>query len=194
MKLILILVLILVLLITIDIYRKSLRIKQKEFLKKIEDNAQEVLVQTKKSEYSPNIENVQRDYPLLKDGFLLIYFEASKPIQVKDLSKFLRYYGIKYTDEKAFQKINSKDVIFSILPDNQEQEFVNDTDGSINRIIAVMNYKKLASIGYDVKVCYELMLDLLYSLVESFDGILMNEHQIRLTKKDKQNYLSAILS
>lgn len=46
---------------------------------------------------------------------------------------------------------------------------------------------------YDVKTCYELMVDVLEALAKSFYGTLMNEHKIRLTKKDKQNYLAVIL-
>ncbi|AVC43755.1 hypothetical protein B4919_02645 [Francisella tularensis subsp. novicida] len=195
MTLILALVLVLVVLIIIDLYRKSLRLKQVEILRNIEqNNAQELITQAKSfPEYAANIENVQQEYPLLRDGFLLLYFEAIEPIQVKDLATFLKYYGIKYTDDKAFQKVNYKDVIFSILPDNQEQEFSSATDGSVIGIIAVMNYRKLASMDYDVKTCYELMLDILEALAKAFHGTLMNEHKVRLTKKDKQNYLAAIL-
>lgn len=105
----------------------------------------------------------------------------------------MKYYGIKFTDENVFQKINYKDVIFSILPDSEEQEFSAANEGEIRGIIAVMNYRKLADIGYDVKTCYELMLDILEALAKSFNGTLMNEHKVRLTKKDKQNYLAAIL-
>jgi len=56
-----------------------------------------------------------------------------------------------------------------------------------------MNYKKLISMEYDVKTCYELMMDVLEALSRSFHGTLMNEHKIRLTIKDKQSYLEAIL-
>ena len=190
-----ILTLVLVILIIIDLYRKSLRLKQVEILRNIEQsNTQELITQAKSfSEHAANVKNVQREYPLLRDGFLLLYFEAIKPIQIKDLAAFLKYYGVKYTDNKVFQKVNYKDVIFSILPDNQEQEFFSATDGNITGIIAVMNCRKLASIDYDVKTCYELMLDILEDLAKSFHGTLMNEHKVRLTKKDKQNYLAAIL-
>ncbi|MDE5033692.1 hypothetical protein NAI60_09430, partial [Francisella tularensis subsp. holarctica] len=67
-----------------------------------------------------------------------------------------------------------KDVIFSILPDNQEQEFSSATDWSVTGIIAVMNYRKLASMDYDDKTCYELMLDILEALAKAFHGTLMN--------------------
>lgn len=195
MTIILALVLVLVILIIIDLYRKSLRLKQLEILRNIEQsNTQELITQAKSySEHAANVENVQHEYPLLRDGFLLLYFEAIEPIQIKDLTEFLKYYGVKYIDDKVFQKVNYKDVIFSILPDNQEQEFFSAKDGSITGIIAVMNCRKLASIDYDVKTCYKLMLDVLEDLAKSFHGTLMNEHKVRLTKKDKQNYLAAIL-
>ena len=195
MTIILALVLVLVILIIIDLYRKSLRLKQLEILRNIEqNNTQELITQAKSySEHAANVENVQHEYPLLRDGFLLLYFEAIKPIQIKDLTEFLKYYGVKYTDDKVFQKVNYKDVIFSILPDNQEREFFSAKDGSITGIIAVMNFRKLASIDYDVKTCYKLMLDVLEDLAKSFHGTLMNEHKVRFTKKDKQNYLAAIL-
>lgn len=195
MTIILALVLVLVILIIIDLYRKSLRLKQLEILRNIEQsNTQELITQAKSySEHAANVENVQREYPILRNGFLLLYFEAIEPIQIKDLAEFLKYYGVKYTDDKVFQKVNYKDVIFSISPDNQEQEFFSAKDGSITGIIAVMNCRKLASIDYDVKTCYELMPDVLEDLAKSFHGTLMNEHKVRLTKKDKQNYLAAIL-
>ncbi|MFV9972761.1 MAG: cell division protein ZipA C-terminal FtsZ-binding domain-containing protein [Francisella endosymbiont of Hyalomma asiaticum] len=195
MTIILALVLVLVILIIIDLYRKSLRLKQLEILRNIEQsNTQELITQAKSySEHAANVENFQHEYPLLRDGFLLLYFEAIEPIQIKDLTEFLKYYGVKYTDDKVFQKVNYKDVIFSILPNNQEQEFFSAKDGSITGIIAVMNCRKLASIDYDVKTCYKLMLDVLEDLAKSFHGTLMNEHKVRLTKKDKQNYLAAIL-
>lgn len=194
MTLILVLVLILVILIIIDLFRKSLRVKQKEILKKIEQKSSEELInQVKSSSEYAHIEDVQREYPMLREGFLLFYFECIEPIQIKDLATFLRYYGVKYTEAKVFQKINYDDVIFSILPDNEQQEFLDSKEGSIDGIIAVMNYKKLASMEYDVKTCYELMVDILEGLGKSFHGTLLNEHRIRLTKKDKQSYLDAIL-
>ncbi|AEI35725.1 MULTISPECIES: cell division protein ZipA C-terminal FtsZ-binding domain-containing protein [Francisella] len=194
MTLILALVLILVVLIIIDLFRKSLRVRQKDILANIEHaNSQELISQAKSSPSNARVEDVQREYPLLRDGFLLIYFEGTQSIQVKDLATFLKYYGIKFTEEKVFQKINYKDVIFSVLPDNEGQEFLASNEGEVNGIVAVMNYRKLANIGYDVKTCYELMLDILEALGKSFNGTLMNEHKVRLTKKDKQSYLAAIL-
>ena len=79
------------------------------------------------------------------------------------------------------------------MPDNDSQEFQGSREGSVDGVIAVMNYKKLSSMDYDVKTCYELMVDVLEALNKSFYGTLMNEHKVRLTKKDKQNYLEAIL-
>ncbi|MDE5024739.1 hypothetical protein NAI69_09315, partial [Francisella tularensis subsp. holarctica] len=78
----------------------------------------------------------------------------------------------------AFQKVNCKEVIFSILPDNQEHEFSSATDGSVTGSIAVMNYRKLASMDYDGKTCYELMLDIREALANAFLGTLMNEHKV----------------
>lgn len=194
MTLILTLVLLLVVLIIVDLYRKSLRIKQKDTLKNIEQGSEEELVnQAKNSSKYAHIEDVQQEYPLLRDGFLLFYFEGIGKIQVKGLATFLKYYGVRFTDENVFQKLNYKDVIFSILPDNQSQEFSSSKDGAVDGIIAVMNYRKLAGMGYDVKTCYELMMDILEALDKSFHGTLMNEHKIRLTKKDKQNYLEAVI-
>ncbi|AIT09959.1 membrane protein [Candidatus Francisella endociliophora] len=194
MTLILALVLVLVVLIIIDLYRKSLRLKQKEVLREIEQKgSEELLGQVRNSSEYAHIEDVQREYPLLRDGFLLFYFEAIEAIEVKDLATFLKYYGVKYTDEKIFQKINYKDVIFTVLADNESQEFISSKEGKVDGLIAVMNYKKLTTMEYDVKTCYELMMDVLEALSKSFHGTLMNEHRIRLTKKDKQNYLEAIL-
>ncbi|QIW09595.1 cell division protein ZipA C-terminal FtsZ-binding domain-containing protein [Francisella sp. LA112445] len=194
MTLMLVLVLILVILIIIDLYRKSLRIKQKDILESIQQRDREQLLeQVKSSSEYAYVENVQREYPLLRDGFLLFYFEGIEKIQVKDLATFLKYYGVKYTDEKVFQKLNYNDVIFTVLPDNEDQVFVDAKEGKVDGIIAVMNYRKLASMEYDVKTCYELMMDILEAMSKSFHGTLMNEHRIRLTNKDKQNYLEAIL-
>ena len=57
-----------------------------------------------------------------------------------------------------------------------------------------MNFKKLASLEYDVKTCYEVMMDILEAINKNFHGTLMNEHKIRITKRDKQNYLEAIIA
>lgn len=194
MTLILVLVLILVVLIIIDLYRKSLRIKQKEILEGTQQkDSEQLLEQAKNSSGYAYVEDVQREYPLLREGFLLFYFEGIEKIDVKDLATFLKYYGVKYTDEKVFQKLNYNDVIFSVLPDNEEQVFADAKEGQVDGIIAVMNYRKLAGMEYDVKTCYELMMDILEAMGKSFHGTLMNEHKIRLTNKDKQNYLEAIL-
>lgn len=194
MTLILVLVLILVVLIIIDLYRKSLRIKQKEILEGTQQkDSEQLLEQAKNSSGYAYVENVQREYPLLREGFLLFYFEGIEKIDVKDLATFLKYYGVKYTDEKVFQKLNYNDVIFSVLPDNEEQVFADAKEGQVEGIIAVMNYRKLAGMEYDIKTCYELMMDILEAMGKSFHGTLMNEHKIRLINKDKQNYLEAIL-
>ena len=194
MTLILALVLILVVLIIIDLYRKSLRLKQRDILEDTQQkDSEKLLEQVKNSSGHAYIEDVQREYPLLREGFLLFYFEGIEKLGVKDLATFLKYYGVKYTDEKVFQKLNYSDVIFSILPDNEDQVFADSKEGYVSGIIAVMNYRKLASMEYDVKTCYELMMDILEAMSKSFHGTLMNEHRIRLTNKDKQNYLEAIL-
>lgn len=189
---ILILVLILVVLVVIDLCRKAVRIKQKQILRQIENQSTEELVGQAKSNPG-HIEEVQEEYPLLKEGYLLFYFEGFDPIDVKDLSAFLKYYGIKYTNEKVFQKINYEDVIFTVLPDNETQVFESQKEGSVNVLIAVMNFKKLANQQYDVKTCYELMMDILEAMSKSFHGIVMNENRIRLTKRDKQNYLDVLV-
>ncbi|MED7787474.1 cell division protein ZipA C-terminal FtsZ-binding domain-containing protein [Francisella sp. 19X1-34] len=194
MTLMLILVLILVVLIIVDLYRKSLRIKQKDILEGTQQkDGEQLLEQAKSSSTYQYVENVQREYPLLREGFLLLYFEGIGKIEVKDLATFLKYYGVKYTDEKVFQKLNYNDVIFSILPDSEEQIFVDIKQDKVDGIVAVMNYRKLANMEYDIKTCYELMMDILEAMGKSFHGTLMNEHKIRLTNKDKQNYLEAIL-
>lgn len=193
MSLILILVLILVVLIVIDLLRKSIRVKQKEALKEIESGFSEDLVNQVKNNLV-HVQEFQDEYPLLRDGYLLFYFEGIEPIDIKGLSMFLKYYGIKYTNDKVFQKINYKDVIFSVLPDNGSQVFESSKKGDVTGIVVVMNFKKLAALEYDVKTCYELMMDILEALNKNFHGTLMNEHRIRITKRDKQKYLEAIIS
>ncbi|AXA34411.1 cell division protein ZipA C-terminal FtsZ-binding domain-containing protein [Francisella adeliensis] len=192
MSTILILVIILVVLVIIDLCRKAIRIKQKEALKRSENESTEKLIKQTKSSLS-NIEEVKDEYPLLKDGYLLFYFEGIDMIDVNNLSMFLKYYGIKYTDEQVFQKVNYDDVIFTVLPDNKAQVFESQKEGSIKSLVVVMNFKKLADMQYDVKTCYELMMDVLEAMNKSFHGTIMNENRIRLTKRDKQNYLDAIL-
>ncbi len=193
MSYILILILALVVLIVIDIARKSIRVRQKEALKKMKEGLSEQLTTPVKSTTS-HIQEFQDEYPLLRDGYLLFYFEGVEPIDIKDLGMFLRYYGIKYTDEKVFQKINYDDVIFSVLVDNANHVFESSKEGVVSGIVAVMNFKKLSTLEYDVKTCYELMIDILEALSKNFHGTLMNEHKIRITKRDKQNYLEAIIS
>ena len=192
MSLILILILVLVVLIVIDLFRKSIRMKQKEVLKEIEEKSSEQLTNQVKNN-SINIQEFQDEYPLLRDGYLLFYFEGIESINVKKLNIFLKYYGIKYTDDMVFQKINYNDVIFSVLPDNDSQVFESSKEGNVSGVIVVMNFKKLANLDYDVKTCYEVMMDILEALSKSFHGTLMNEHKIRITKRDKQNYLEAII-
>ena len=193
MSLILILILVLVVLIIIDLFRKSIRMKQKEVLKEIEGNSSEILINQAKNDPA-NIQEFQEEYPLLRDGYLLFYFEGIEPINVKSLSMFLKYYDIKYTDDKVFQKISYDDVIFSVLPDNESQVFESSKEGEVSRIVVVMNFKKLARLEYGVKTCYEAMMDILEALNKNFHGTLMNEHKVRVTKRDTQNYLEAIIA
>ena len=193
MSYILILILVLVVLIVIDLIRKSIRMKQKEALKEIEGSSSEELISQVKSNPT-HIQEFQDEYPLLRDGYLLFYFEGIEPLDIKNLAMFLKYYGVKYTDDKVFQKINYNDVIFSVLPDNESQVFESSKEGMVSGIVAVMNFKKLANSEYDVKTCYEVMMDILEALNKSFHGTLMNEHKIRITKRDKQKYLEAILA
>jgi hypothetical protein len=189
---ILILILVLVVLIVIDLFRKSTRMKQKEALKEIEENSSEHLTNQAKNSHA-HIQEFQDEYPLLRKGYLLFYFEGIEPVDIKSLGMFFKYYGIKYTDDKVFQKINYNDVIFSVLPDNESQVFESSKEGGVSGIVAVMNFKKLANLEYDVKTCYEIMMDILEALNKNFHGTLMNEHKIRITKRDKQNYLEAII-
>ena len=193
MSYILILTLILVVLIVIDLFRKSIRVKQKETLKEIEGNSSEQLTNQAKNNPA-HIQEFQDEYPLLRDGYLLFYFEGIEPIDIKSLGMFLKYYGVKYTDDDVFQKINYTNVIFSVLPDNESQVFESSKNGEVSGVIAVMNFKKLANLEYDVKTCYEVMMDILEALSKNFHGTLMNEHKIRITKRDKQNYLEAIIA
>jgi len=194
MSLILILILILVVLVVIDLFRKSIRMKQKVALNEMESSSSDQLVSQAKSSGTTHIQEFQNEYPLLKDGYLLFYFEGIEPLDIKNIAMFLKYYGVKYTDDKVFQKRNYNDVIFSVLPDNESQVFESSKEGEVTGLIAVMNFKKLASLEYDVKTCYEVMMDVLEALNKSFHGTLMNEHKIRITKRDKQNYLEAIIS
>jgi c-di-AMP phosphodiesterase-like protein len=188
----LILILVLVVLVVIDLCRKNIRIKQKNALETIEKKSSEQLTNQVKNNPG-HIHEFEDEYPLLRSGYLLFYFEGIEALDVKNLEIFLKYYGIKYTDDNVFQKINYSDVIFSILPDNDKQIFEFSNVGQVSGIVAVMNFKKLVSMEYDVKACYELMMDILETLSKSFHGTLMNEHKIRITKKDKQNYLEAII-
>ena len=193
MSSILILILVFVILIVIDLYRKSIRIKQKDVLKVIEEKSSEHLINKAKND-SIHIQEFQDEYPLLRDGYLLFYFGGIEPIDVQNLNMFLKFYDIKYRDDNVFQKTNCDDVIFSILPDNERQVFESSKEGEVCGIIVVMNFKKLASIKYDVKTCYEVMMDMLEALNKNFHGTLMNENKIRKTKRDKQNYLEAIIA
>ena len=193
MSYILILILVLVVLIVIDLLRKSIRMKQKEALKEIDGGPSEELVSQAKSDPA-YIQEFQNEYPLLRGGYLLFYFEGIEPLDIKNLAVFLKYYGIKYTDDNVFQKISYNDVIFSILPDNESQVFESSKEGEVSGIVAVMNFKKLAALEYDVKTCYEVMMDILEALSKNFHGTLMNEHKMRITKRDKQKYLEVIIS
>ncbi len=192
MSIILILILILVVLVVIDIIRKSLRNKQKDILTTSENKNSEQLVAQTNNNTGP-AQDIAKSYPLLKDGYLVLYFEFVENMSIKDLSMYLKYYGIRYTDANVFQKINYDDVIFSILPDNETRTFAGRNEGSVKKIVAVMNFKKLSSQEYDTKTCYELIMDVLDGLSKQSSGTLMNEHGIRLTNKDKQNYLESII-
>ncbi|AJC49539.1 hypothetical protein IB642_00255 [Allofrancisella guangzhouensis] len=193
MSLILVLVLILVVLIIVDFFRKSLRLKQKMTLENIEKKSSELLANQLKNNFSDDIVEIQLEYPLLREGYLLLYFESIEPIEIKKLATQLKYCDLRYTGDKVFQKIDHGDVIFSILPDDEKQEFESVNEGSVNGIIAVMNFKKLSALGYDIKTCYELMMDILETLNKTYNGTLMNEHRVRLTKKDRQSFLEVII-
>lgn len=192
MSLILALVLIVVILIVIDIFRKSIRSKQKFILAGIEEKSNEALVALANNDLSL-VQDVFNEYPLLKDGYLVLYYETASTINIKDLSSLLKRYNIKFTDENVFQKINYNDVIFSILADNEKQAFESQNEGSVSKIVAVMNFKKLATFDYDIKACYESIMDVLDDVSKSYGGTIMNENRIRLTNKDKQNYLESII-
>jgi hypothetical protein len=175
-----------------DIIRKGIRNKQKEILTASENKNSEQLVAQINDSTAP-AQDIANAYPLLKDGYLVLYFESTETMSIKDLSMYLKYYGIRYTDDNVFQKINHGDVIFSILPDNETRTFQGRNEGSVKKIVTVMNFKKLSSQDYDTKICYELIMDVLEGLSKQSSGILMNEHGLRLTNKDKQNYLESII-
>ena len=194
MTLVLTIFLILIFLILIDLYRRNIRIRQKKVIDDIQKKESEKLLnQVIDVTDLSNVDNCQHEYPILREGFLLFYFETKKTISVKDLSRFLKLYGARYTDERVFQKFNNRDVIFSILPDSDAKIFNKHDEGRVKGIIAVMNYKKLSYMNYDIKNCYEMMMDILEDMSNNFGGTLMNEHKIRLTNKDKKKYLEAII-
>ncbi|APC96704.1 hypothetical protein [Francisella frigiditurris] len=192
MFLILSLSLLLVVLIVIDFYRKGLRQKQLNKLEAINSQLINLSIETGNidSDTAEIVEH-KNEYEYLKQGFSLFYFESFQEMDLKDLNSFFKGYGIKFA-EGIFQKVSYKDVIYSILPDNESQTFEGIT--KVKSIIVVMNYRKVASEGYDVKVCYESMIDMLDSLVKAFSGVLMSENKVRLTNRDKQKYLEAVVS
>lgn len=192
MFLILSLSLLLVVLIVIDFYRKGLRQKQLNKLEAINSQLINLSIETGNidSDATEIIEH-KNEYEYLKQGFALFYFESFQEIDLKDLNLFFKGYGIKFV-EGIFQKVSYKDVIYSILPDNESQTF--EGVNKVKSIIIVMNYRKVASEGYDIKVCYESMIDMLDSLVKAFSGVLMSENKVRLTNRDRQKYLEAVVS
>ncbi|MFC4893165.1 hypothetical protein ACFPDQ_08905 [Pseudofrancisella aestuarii] len=192
MFLILSLSLLLVVLIVIDFYRKGLRQKQLNKLEAINSQLINLSIETGNvdSDVAEIVEH-KNEYEYLKQGFSLFYFESFQEMDLKDFNSFFKGYGIKLV-EGIFQKVSYKDVIYSVLPDNESQTFEGIT--KVKSIIIVMNYRKVASEGYDVKVCYESMVDMLDSFVKTFPGVLMSENKIRLTNRDRQKYLESVVS
>jgi hypothetical protein len=192
MFLIIVLVVLIVPLLFIDFYRKGLRQKEKLFLSNMESDDSDELVYKEKPINTFNEESDSK-YESLKDGYILMYFESESNISIKDLNTFFSKRGVRMV-RGIYQKTIDRNVIFSVLADNDEQLFDSPVVGSEKKLIIVMNYKKVSSLGYNVKDYYEDMMDSIDSLNKNFNGIILNENGIRLTKKDRQKYLSVIMS
>ena len=203
------LVIILISLLFIDIIRKAKRQKQKEFLEEIEKkhksfdfteskfsetSKEEISFEEKESDITKKniVEDVtSKQYPNLEEGFALFYFETNSKYSIKELNAFLNEYNLRRSNG-IFQFLNYRDVIYTIIPDNEEQSFDNLNNEINLPLIIVMNFKKVKSLGYNPKECYENMLIMLENMTEKFNGTIMNENNLRLTKIDKEKYLEKI--
>lgn len=192
MFLIIILVVLIVPLLFIDFYRKGLRQKEILFLSKMEVDDNDELVYKEKS-INRFDEESDVEYESLKDGYILMYFESENDISIKELNAFFSKRAVRMV-RGVYQRTIDRNVIFSILADNDEQLFDSPVVGSEKKLIIVMNYKKVSSLGYNVKDYYEEMMSGIDSLNKIFNGVILNENGIRLTKKDRQKYLSVIVS
>ncbi len=194
MLLIILLVIALVVLLSIDYYRKAVRQKEKQFLKDMENKNREEFV-LDKSDLELVVEDDKKPSQqdsLLNDGFIVMYYEASSPIKMKDLNNFMFNNSIKMLSGVYQRQIN-RNVIFSILADNEKQLFESAVSGEESKFILVMNFRKVISQDFNIKSSYEDMMDLSDKLQKNFGGVLLNENGLRVTKKDKQKYLTAIL-
>ena len=193
MFLIIILVVLTVFLVFIDFYRKGVRQKEKLFLSRIESDNHNVSLVYKEKSFDLKAEDNDLVYESLKEGYILMYFEAENNITIKDLNNFFSKRSIRMV-RGVYQKVIDRNVIFSVLADNEQQLFESPLIGAEKKLIVVMNYKKIISLGYDIKECCEDMMDTIDIFNKCYNGILLNENGIRLTKKDRQKYLSVIMS
>ena len=196
MLLIILLVILLVVLLSIDFYRKAIRQKEKQFLKDVENkNREEFILDKSDLEFTVEDDNKKpsQQASLLDDGFIVMYYEPSSPIKMKDLNSFMFNNSIKMLSGVYQRQIN-RNVIFSILADNEKQLFESAVSGEESKFILVMNFRKVISQDFNVKSSYEDMMDLSEQLQKNFGGVLLNENGLRVTKKDKQKYLTAILN
>ena len=203
------LIIVLISLLFIDIIRKAKRQKQKKILEEIEKkhksfdftgskssetSKEEISFEEKESDITKKniVEDVTpKQYPNLEEGFALFYFETNSKYSIKELNSFLSEYNLRRSNG-VFQLLNYRDVIYTVIPDNEEQSFDNLNNEFNLPLIIVMNFKKVKSLGYNSKECYENMLDMLDNMSDKFNGIIMNENNLRLTKIDKEKYLEKI--
>ena len=213
MQIILLAGIVLIILVLVDVMRRNQR-KQYQVKMAALKQSQQVMMETEQKKLSTmnhamhldqseqSTDQVQQDsatrqelstFEALEQGFAILYIEAPRGSVLlgNDIQQVVRGQGMRLSDAGAFQMFSDdSDVLFSILPDTEERQFKRQTlpGLEVERLIAVLNYKKLSNLEYDPMACFKHFLEQLRHITHSLEGTLLNENKTRFTEHDQNAY------
>lgn len=131
-------------------------------------------------------------FPSLAQGYAILYLNMPRGngFLGQDVKALFKKYRLEFSAEGSAQFLTEdRDVLYSIVPDNEMRQFQHQNFESThyNGLIYVFNIHKIAKC-YDVAVCFNYFIKVLYEMNTRLGGVILNEHRQRFTKSDELGY------
>lgn len=142
-------------------------------------------------------DSLLKDFPSLKQGFAIFYLNVSsnKSLTGEDLKKLFKRYRLEISPEEGIAQFLTKDrdVLYSLLPNNDTYQFYNKsyTSTSYKSLIYVLNTHKISKY-YDLVVCFKYFIKVLHEMNIQLAGVLLSERHKIFTKSNELDFLSHV--